>query len=198
MDELSWVQRPAALGRILEQTQELAFGMASEDRTGALLRTLAASHPAGRFLELGTGTGVATAWILDGMDALSNLVSVDIDPAVQDVARSAFSNDARLTLVTEDALSFLRRQPAASFDFVFADSLPGKYEGPEEALRVVKPGGFYIIDDMLPQPNWPQGHAAKVPALISHLAAQRDFEIAPMAWASGLVIAVRKPQRDVS
>jgi len=168
--------------------------MASEDRTGALLRTLAASRPQGRLLELGTGTGVATAWILDGMDGLSDLISVDIDSTVQDVARAAFSNDTRLTLVIDDALSFLTRQPPASFDFVFADALAGKYEGIEDALRVVKPGGFYVIDDMLPQANWPEGHAAKVPALMSRLAAQRDFEIAPMAWASGIVIAVRKPQ----
>jgi predicted O-methyltransferase YrrM len=192
VEELSYIQPPPALARILERTAELRFNMASEARTGALLRTLAASKPAGHFLELGTGTGIATAWILDGMDSASELISVDVDANVQGVAREAFAGDGRLTLITEDAAAFLRRQPTASLDLVFADAMPGKYEDLDEALRVIKPGGFYIVDDMLPQANWPEGHAPKVPALLAGLVARSDFEITPMAWASGLAVAVRK------
>jgi len=171
--------------------------MASEQRTGALLPTLAASKPAGRFLELGTGTGIATAWLLDGMDSASELISVDVDASFQEVARDAFADDRRLTLVTEDALAFLKRQPAASYDLVFADALAGKYDGLSEALCVVKAGGFYVIDDMLPQPNWPDGHAPRVSALIAALAAHPGFQMAPLAWASGIVVAVRKPPGGV-
>ena len=182
---------PAALAQILQRTTALNFDMPSEPRTGALLRTLAASKPAGRFLELGTGTGIATAWLLDGMDSASSLTSVDVSPTFQEVARDAFSGDHRLTLVTEDALTFLIRQPAASYDLVFADAFAGKYDGLDKALRVVKAGGFYVIDDMLPQPNWPDGHAPKVSALIATLAAHPGFQMVPLAWASGIVIAVR-------
>jgi predicted O-methyltransferase YrrM len=57
--------------------------MASEPRTGSLLRTLAAAKPKGRFLELGTGTGIATAWLPAGMDAGSMLTTVDTDASVQ-------------------------------------------------------------------------------------------------------------------
>ncbi|HEV2690767.1 MAG TPA: class I SAM-dependent methyltransferase [Bryobacteraceae bacterium] len=183
---------PAALARILERTSELGFQMGSEERTGALLRVLAGSKPGGCFLELGTGTGIATAWILDGMDEASTLISVDIDAKFQEVARHAFAGDARLQLVTEDALGFLHRQASTTFDLAFADAMPGKYDGLDEALRVVKLGGFYVIDDMLPQANWPEGHAPKVAALLAHLAARRDIEIVSMEWASGVVVAVRK------
>ena len=182
--------QPAALARILERTAELGFDMASEELTGSLLRTLAASKPAGRFLELGTGTGIATAWLLDGMDSASRLVSVDVDASFQAVAREAFSFDERLTLIAEDAISFLQRQAAGSFDFLFADAMAGKYEGLDEALRVVKTGGFYVIDDMLPQANWPDGHAGKVQTLIADLEARPDLEVTEMTWASGIVIAV--------
>ena len=175
----------------MERTAAIGFGMASESRTGALLRTLAASKPGGHLLELGTGTGIATCWLLDGMDSAAQLVTVDLDASVQSVASEVLSDDARLTLVTEDAIAFLRRQGRSSFDLVFADAFPGKYEGLSEALRVVKPGGFYIIDDMLPQPNWPAGHAAKVPELITQLFARPDFRVTPVAWASGIVIAVK-------
>jgi predicted O-methyltransferase YrrM len=193
MNDLAYVQPPATLAHILKRTTELGFEMASEDRTGALLRTLAASKPGGRFLELGTGTGAATAWVLDGMDSKSELFSVDINPDFQAAAGEALGHDERLTFISEDAVAFLQRQPSASFDFVFADALRGKYDGLDEALRVVRPGGFYVIDDMLPQSNWPEGHAPRVVALLETLSARRDFEITPMAWASGLLVAVRKP-----
>ena len=193
MDDISYIQPPATLARILKRTSELGFELASEDRTGALLRTLAASKPGGRFLELGTGTGVATAWVLDGMDATSQLVSVDVNAEFQESAREALGHDARLTLILEDAAAFLERQPVASFDFIFADAMRGKYENLDDALRIVRAGGFYVIDDMLPQSNWPEGHGPRVLALLETLATRPDFEITPMAWASGLVVAVRKP-----
>jgi predicted O-methyltransferase YrrM len=127
------------------------------------------------------------------MDSRSELFSIDVDADFQKAAGEALGHDERLTLISEDAVAFLARQPAASFDFVFADAMRGKYEGLDDALRVVRPGGFYIIDDMLPQSNWPEGHGSRVLALLETLSARRDFEITPMAWASGLVVAVRKP-----
>jgi predicted O-methyltransferase YrrM len=166
--------------------------MASEPLVGAMLRTLAASKPGGHFLELGTGTGIATAWLLGGMDIHSTLISVDTDEKAQQVARDCLGADRRLTLVISDALEFLRAQNAESFDLVFADAMPGKYDGLDDALGVVRAGGFYIIDDMLPQPNWPDGHATRVPVLIEQLATNRNFEILPIVWASGVVVAVRK------
>ncbi len=192
MEDLKYVRWPSQLLSIKERTTELQFSMASEPLVGAMLRTLAASKPGGRFLELGTGTGIATAWLLEGMDAASTLISVDNDRAVQQVANDSLGADSRLTLVTSGGLEFLRGQPGGSFDFVFADAMPGKYEGLDSALAVVKAGGFYVIDDMLPQPNWPEGHADKVPALIEQLAARSSFEILPLVWASGVVVAVRK------
>ena len=76
---------------------------------------------------------------------------------------------------------------------LFADAPASKIRrGLEDALAVVKVGGFYVIDDMLPQPNWPEGHADKVPVLIEPLAAHSEFEIPPVVWASGVVVLVRK------
>jgi predicted O-methyltransferase YrrM len=193
MDDFRYIQQPPALRQILERTQALDFNMASEPRTGALLRTLAASKPSGRLLELGTGTGIATAWLLSGMDAGSTLISVDTDAQVQAVAHECLGSDPRLSLVTEDGAAFLRRQPPQSFDLVFADAMPGKYEALDDALAVVKSGGFYIIDDMLPQPNWPGGHAEKVPVLLDRLTNDHRFVVASLTWASGIVVAVRQP-----
>lgn len=192
LTEPDYVEPPPMLEQIAARTKVLGFNMASEPLTGALLRVLAASKPNGKLLELGTGTGIATAWILAGMDAHSTLTSVDVDATGQGVAREFLGGDGRLTLVLEDGIQFLNHEGPESYDFVFADAMPGKYEGLEECLRVVKPGGFYVIDDMLPQPNWPEGHADKVPVLLKALVDHGALMIAPLAWASGIVVAVKR------
>lgn len=191
MDGLKYVRYPVALPQIETNTREVQFGMSSEPLVGALLRVLAASKPGGRILELGTGTGLATAWLLDGMDAGASLTSVDVNVSLQRLAGQVLAQDKRLTLVTEDGAYFLRKQPPQSFDLIFADAMPGKYEGLEDALAALKIGGFYVIDDMLPQPNWPDGHAGKVPVLLNRLGSHPDFVIVPVSWASGVVVAVR-------
>jgi predicted O-methyltransferase YrrM len=198
MNELDYIQAPASLEPILTRSRAMNFAMASEERTGALLRLLAGSRPSGRLLELGTGTGVGTAWLLAGMDAGSTLVSVDTNAEAHAIARECLGADRRLALITGEGAAFLRSQQPQTYDLVFADAMPGKYEALEEALAVIKPGGFYIIDDMLPQPNWPEGHAGKVPMLLDRLASDDRFLICPMSWASGVVVAVRKqqPSRD--
>jgi len=192
LDEAAEALAPTAWSRLADRTRELGFDMPSEPRTGSLLRTLAAAKPGGRLLELGTGTGLATACLLAGMDAGAELISVDTDPEVQAVAREALDHDGRVSFVLEDGRDFIRRQPPASFDLVFADAMPGKYEALEEALALVRPGGFWIGDDMLPQPNWPEGHPTRVAGLIESFRGRGGWAVTEMAWASGLIVATRR------
>jgi predicted O-methyltransferase YrrM len=182
---------PTSLPAIQEATRALGFELACETRTGALLRSLAASKPGGRLLELGTGTGASTAWLLDGMDATSSLDTVDSDPAVSAAAQRVLGGDARVRFHVGDGGAWLSAAEGR-FDLIFADAWPGKYDHLDRALALVAPGGLYVIDDMLPQATWPDGHAPRVAALLEILDARADFAITRMAWASGLVIATRR------
>jgi predicted O-methyltransferase YrrM len=192
MYEVTDAECPANWHKLRAESDRLGFGMPSDARTGALLRTLAASKPDGRMLELGTGTGLATAWLLDGMNAAARLVTVDHDERVQSLARNMLGHDPRIDFVLDDGVRFLGTQPVVSFDLVFADAWPGKYEARERALALVKPGGFYIGDDMLPQANWPEGHQPAVDALLDDLRSRRDWSVVAPAWGSGFIIAVRR------
>jgi predicted O-methyltransferase YrrM len=198
MEGTAFINKPSELQRIETHTSKLGFTMASDPRTGSILQVLAASKPGGRMLELGTGTGIATAWLLSGMDEKSTLVSVDTSSDFQAVAREILGQDHRLTLVLEDGATFLRKQPKQSFDLVFADAMPGKYESLDEALALVAPGGFYIIDDMLPQANWPEGHDQKALTLMYRLSSNPQFHMAPIVWASGIVVLGRRPPLQTS
>ncbi len=182
---------PQQLTAIELETEQLGFQMASVHETGALLRQLAKETPDGHIVELGTGTGIATCWLLDGMDNDSTFESVDIDPEAQSVAISHLGKDARLKLVCEDAEAYLLKQPKCSVDLLFADAWPGKFSHLDQALGLIRVGGVYVGDDLLPQESWPEGHAPKVPAFIEAVNSHSNFETVYWPWSTGILLARR-------
>jgi predicted O-methyltransferase YrrM len=183
---------PRAIQRIKEASQTLGFTMNCDDLTGNLLKTLAASKPAGRFLELGTGTGLSTVWIAEGMSKDATLWTVELEEKYSKVAQEGLGDDKRIKFFVEDGTTFLERYEEERFDFIFADTWPGKYWSLDIALNMVKPGGFYIIDDMTKHPNWPEGHAEKAKVLLETLEHRSDFIIGKLNWSTGLAICVKQ------
>lgn len=192
MDEKINQLSPKAYQAIVEETQRLGFTMPSDVQTCTLLRTLAAGKPSGRFLELGTGSGLATTWILDGMDDNSTLVSFDHDDELLTIAKKYLGQDERLSLVRADGAEWVHANKGKSFDYIFADTWHGKYLLLEEVLAMLRPGGLYIVDDMLPQPNWPDGHHEKALKFIKQLESYNDLWITKQHWATGIIIGVKR------
>lgn len=176
---------------ILDATKVADFTMASDILTCSLLRTLAASKPSAKFLELGTGTGLSTCWILDGMDNESTLISIDNDKKFLEIAQRFLGHDKRLDLISIDGGDWVNNNGHRKFDYIFADTWHGKYLLLDEVLNLLKQGGLYIIDDMLPQPNWPEGHHEKAINLIKYLDTKNDLVLTKQAWATGIVMAVK-------
>jgi len=191
MNDIENIRLPLRLPQIMSETARLNFTMASDTLTGCLLRALSATKPAGDLLELGAGTGMATAWMLDGMDAEARLVSVEMDETVLEVAKKCLGDDLRITFVHADGGEWLQRAEPDQFDLIFADSWPGKYTHLNEALRSLKRGGLYVVDDMLPQPNWPDGHALRADELISILEDREDLVITKLNWSTGVIIGTK-------
>ncbi|WP_276359190.1 class I SAM-dependent methyltransferase [Daejeonella sp. H1SJ63] len=173
-------------------TKENGFTMPSDILTCSLLRTLATSKPAGKFLELGTGTGLSTSWILDGMDNDSTIISLDNDETLLQIARTFLGQDKRLDLVQSDGEEWIKSNKGQKFDYIFADTWHGKYLLLDEVLEMISKGGFYIVDDMLPQPNWPEGHQEKAINFVKYLENRSDLVVTKQHWATGIIIAVKK------
>lgn len=182
---------PPALPRIEDATKLCGFDMPSERQTGALLRTLVSSKPGGHFLELGTGTGLSAAWLLDGMDETSCLTSIDSNLDVSSIARTHLGDDSRFSLIVGNANDWLRQTNEGPYDLIFADAMPGKYEYFDEAWSLLRNGGIYVIDDMLPQSNWPDGHGENVERLLVELDSRMDCHLVRLMWGTGIVIATR-------
>jgi predicted O-methyltransferase YrrM len=192
MNDREITRTPPMLDRISSDTSASGFTMASDLQTGALLAALTASKPGGRILELGTGTGIGTSWLLSGMDAAATLDTVDVDEAVVAIARRHLGSDPRVTFHVLDGADFIARSPKPCYDLIYADAWPGKFSHLDDALALLDVGGIYFIDDLLPQPNWPDGHAPKVPALIEAIEHKPGFTAVRLAWSSGLMIVVRR------
>lgn len=183
---------PPSYTLINKATKEMGFTMASDILTCSLLRTLAASKPSGKFLELGTGTGLSTSWILDGMDTDSSLISLDNNESCLAIAQTYLGHDKRLKLKHTDGEDWIQNNRGLRFDYIFADTWHGKYLLLDEILDTLNRGGLYIVDDMLPQPNWPEGHEEKAAKLVKYLESRGDLLLAKQVWSTGIIIAVKK------
>ncbi len=192
MTDNIYQQLPKTYNNIEKATITSGFTMASDVLTCSLLRTLAASKPTSKFLELGTGTGLSTAWILDGMNSDSSLISIDNEPEFLGIAQKFLGNDKRLHLICTDGGEWIEHNRHQKFDYIFADTWHGKYLLLDEVLSMLNKGGLYIIDDMLPQPNWPDGHQEKAINLINYLEKREDMFLTKQVWATGIIVAVKK------
>lgn len=187
--------RPPAVLQSIEEarsTEMPEFTISSAKLTGALLRTLAASKPGGALLELGTGVGIGTCWLLDGMSADATLVTVDMEQPRQELARRFLGHDPRVTFHYGDSAEFIQSCAPEHFDLIFADTPPGKYFLLDELLRSLKPGGLYIVDDILPSPKWEEGHLERATNLVIALEQRPDLQITKLHWDVGVVIAAKR------
>lgn len=189
------VRPPPQLPALLAAVAEVGFDMSCTVETGHFLRFLAATKPGCRALEIGTGAGVGTAWLLDGMDATSTLLTIDPDEAVSGLARKHLAGDPRVTFLNDDAGRVLRGSRLGPFDLIFADAGPGKYELVSETIALLAPGGIYVVDDMLPQPDWPSEHYLLASAMVDRMAALCAAEPVTSVgvhWSTGLMMLTRQ------
>lgn len=187
---------PPLVRRAQERAAEIGFTMACDNRTGALLRTLAAAKPGGRLLEIGTGTGVGAAWLLAGMGDAARLVTVEVDPDTAAAAQGVLGGDARAQVAVADAHAWLTGYAGPPFDLVFADWVTGKFDDRDLLLRHLAPGGLYVGDDLLPQPGWPDGHRERVDRFLGEITAEPALVVTLLDWSTGLVVAARRAVGD--
>ena len=182
---------PKSYNKLLEATTELGFNQLSDGKVGSLLSTLCASKVNGTFIELGTGTGLCTSWMLHGMCKSSRLITDDNEKSLVEVAKKYLDKDPRVEFVISNGEDLIEKLTPSSVDLIFADTWPGKYNHLEETLNLLRVGGIYVIDDMLPRESWPEGHADKAIELMKNLTSRKNFTVTKMCWSTGLMVCVK-------
>lgn len=130
--------------------------------TGAVLRALATSLQARAIVEIGTGTGVSSVWLLRGMPVDGVLTTIDVDAETQRAARETFADagfqNRRVRVIAGRAREVLPRLSDGAYDMVLVDAdRLGMIDYLNHALRLLRPGGIVAFagalnDDLVPNP----------------------------------------------
>lgn len=134
----------------------LEFGDASPVGTGAgaMLRVVAAAVQARHVVEIGTGAGTSGLWLLSGMPDDGVLTTIDSSAEHQRAAREAYAEAGyahqRTRVITGDAAEVLPRMTDGAYDLVVIDADKSGYPTyVEHAIRLLRPGGVLVMDNML-------------------------------------------------
>lgn len=120
---------------------------------GSFLMLLARIVKARDALEIGSGGGASGVWITRGLAPDGTLTTIEIDPEHQRLAMRTYAEAGiadRVRPLLGHAVQVLSTLPARSIDFMLID--PAKREYPiylDEALRLVRPGGLILADNVL-------------------------------------------------
>jgi len=119
--------------------------------TGAYLKYVASLISAQSVVEIGTGSGVGTLWLLKGV--MSSGVITTIDPEVQhtQIAKQSLVDadiaPNRYRLITSDYLDVMRKLADRGYDLVvFRGNPEDIFDVIDEAHRILRVGGILAID----------------------------------------------------
>ncbi|WP_289232361.1 O-methyltransferase [Barrientosiimonas endolithica] len=121
---------------------------------GAALSVLAAATAARAVVEIGSGAGSSGLWLLRGMPRDGVLTTIDIEPEHQRAAKQAYASAGyppqRTRTIVGSALAVLPRLADRAYDLVLVDGHKPEYPAyVEQALRLLRPGGTLVLDNML-------------------------------------------------
>jgi predicted O-methyltransferase YrrM len=194
-----WLPEDPAIVVARSRAAEVGGG-AVDPATGATLRLLAAAAQAKAVVELGTGAGVSSLWLLRGMRPDGVLTSVDPDTEHQRLARQSLVEagfgTGRVRLIAGQALGVLPRLSDDAYDLVFCDALRSENtDYLAAAKRLLRPGGVVAFAGALGSGRVadPSARAPETVALRELARVVKEDEqltAAMLPFGSGLLAAV--------
>ncbi len=168
---------------------------------GAALRFVARAIDARAIAEVGTGVGVSTVYLAQGMSPVGVITSIDIEPEHHRIARETFQSAGippeRVRLITGAALTILPRLTDGGYDMVLVDAAESEYLAyVEHALRILRLGGVLAIDNSLwhsrvPDPAQRDHNTTAIRETLRNVRARENLTIVLLPCGDGLLLAVK-------
>ena len=176
---------PPLVARAKAAAEALDFATSCRDEDGRLLHVLAGRRAVERVAEIGTGTGVGTAWLASALPPGVPLVTAERDERLAGAAAELFAGDPDVDVLQGDWREVL--PPYAPFDLIFVDVGRAK-DDPDAVLALAAPGATIVMDDF--SADW-EGPDARRDSWLAHprLAA---VEIGTGRTARAIVAVVRR------
>jgi len=120
--------------------------------SGAFLRYLAFTLKAQSVVEVGTGSGVGSLWLLDGMLESGTLTSIDDEMEHTQIAKLALQDadieQSRFRLITNSIPDVMTKLTDRAYDLVVLRHNPEDLSFViGEAHRILRSGGVLVIDN---------------------------------------------------
>jgi predicted O-methyltransferase YrrM len=120
--------------------------------SGAFLRYLAFTLKAQSVVEVGTGSGVGSLWLLDGMLESGTLTSIDDEMEHTQIAKLAFADaditQGRYRLITNTVVDVISKLTDRAYDLVVLRHNPEDLSYViSEVQRILRSGGALVIDN---------------------------------------------------
>lgn len=191
---------PQHIRRARTSSEELGVE-ALTPAAGNQLAAIAAIARAKSIVEVGTGAGVSTLWLLSASDD-SVVTTIDIEPEYQNVARENFRQSgvapARIRAISGKASAVLKNMAEAAYDLVFLDLEPEDLRAIlEPAVALAKPGGVIVIAhalwrDRVPNPTLREDDTAALRGVLESFADNDEFIASISMVGDGLLLVAKR------
>jgi len=167
-------------------------------QVASLLELLAASIQAQAIIEVGTGTGISSAALLEGMKAGGVLTSIDLEAEYQRHAKELFTSlgfePNRTRLIAGRALDVLPRLSDGAYDLIFIDAEAGEYPAMlNQTKRLLRIGGLVIFHGAfstgMADPGTRDYEATAMRDLATELRSDNDWLPSLLTVGEGLFLA---------
>lgn len=192
---------PSVLTRAAERGSELGVPPVLPG-AGALLRLLAASVDARAVVEIGTGAGVGSLYLLDGMNEAGVLTTIDPEVENQRAARESVTEagvrPARVRTIAGSPREVAARLTDHAYDLVcFPAEAPHALDLLEHAERLLRPGGVLVVTNVLfhdrvADPAARDATTVQVRELLHAVQTSERLRSALMPSGDGVLAAVRR------
>ena len=128
------------------------FNNSCSDEIGRLLSVLVGQVQLGKILEIGTGFGVGSSWILSAIAPSVKFISVDNSKDKIDLTSNNIIHK-QAKFVYGDWKDIIGSGP---FQFIFADAAVAKIAEGESVFDILEIGGLLLMDDFTPEEHFPE------------------------------------------
>jgi predicted O-methyltransferase YrrM len=158
---------------------------------GAYLRQLAHQIKAQSVVEVGTGSGVGSLWLLEGMLSSGTLTSIDDEMEHSSIAKIALAEaeieQPRFRLITNSVMDVMTKLTDRAYDLVVFRHNPEDLSfAISEAHRILRSGGVFVIDNFFGGGKVPDP-AQRDPKTIALRDAGKSIKSDTDSWVTSLV-----------